>query len=156
MSREDTALTAWEADLDPWGTWGCGPICPHCPLRTHTLCPCCRSLSLGKAGSPEARPGELPPGTAKSQELGPDGCWTTVALLACGPSALFSTISFPSGSFFHVKQALEMVPIGSASRLPPTLPLVMGAPLGTPNWGQCMCLTHTWLQRCRLLQLRLC
>lgn len=85
---------------------------------------------------------ELPPGTVKSWELGPDGCWWMLAPLAYGPSALFSAISSPSGRFFHVKQALEMVPIGSASSLPPTLPLVMGAtlrPSGHPLTGISAC-----------------
>lgn len=65
-----------------------------------------------------------------------------LAPLAYGPSALFSAISSPSGRSFHVKQALEMVPIGSASSLPPTLPLVMGAtlrPSGHPLTGVSAC-----------------
>lgn len=142
MSGEDPALTAWEADLDPWGTWGCGPVCPYCLLRTHNPCPCCRSLPIGKAGSSEARLGKLPPGTVKSWELRPDGCWWMLAPLVHGPSVLFFAISSSPGSFFHVKQALEMVPIGSAFRLPPTLPLVMGAtlrPSGHPLIGVSAC-----------------
>ena len=132
----------WSQPPGEW-TGACGdlggvalfvPVAPSLPIPK------------GKLYLQGTRPWKLPPGAVKSQDLGPDGCWRGPALLICGPSALFSAISSPSGSFFHVKQALEMLlprsRVGSASQLPPTLPLVLGEPLcdsGAPLIGVRAC-----------------
>lgn len=137
---------SWGVDWDLWGPWWGGPVCPHCSLPTRDPFPAAIPIPKGKLYLQGARPWELPPGAVKSQDLGPDGCWRGPALLICGPSTLFSAISSPSGSFFRVKQALEtLLPrsrVGSASQLPPTLPLVLGEPLcdsGSPLIGVRAC-----------------
>lgn len=137
---------SWSVDWDLWGPWWGGPVCPHCSLPTRDPFPAAIPIPKGKLYLQGARPWELPPGAVKSQDLGPDGCWRGPALLICGPSTLFSAISSPSGSFFRVKQALEtLLPrsrVGSASQLPPTLPLVLGEPLcdsGSPLIGVRAC-----------------